>query len=140
MAGILLPKPGMVIRYDYLWADDATAGKDAGKDRPTCLVAASDATANPRFVVLLPITHTPPTGATVGVEIPQDVKKKIGMDDAPSWIIVSEHNVDLWPNGGLSPVPGRGGAFHYGFISPGLFAKVKEEFIRIGRSGKSIRR
>ena len=34
MAGILLPKPGMVIRYDYLWADDATAGKDAGKDRP----------------------------------------------------------------------------------------------------------
>ncbi len=94
----------------------------------------------PHTFACSPITHKSPTGKTVGVEIPQDVKKKLGMDDAPSWIIVSEHNVDLWPNGGLSPVPGRGGAFHYGFISLGLFAKIKEEFIRVGQSGQSVRR
>ena len=47
------PKPGLVIRYDYLWADDAAAGRDAGKDRPACLIAASDATTKPRFAIIL---------------------------------------------------------------------------------------
>jgi len=58
------PEPGLVIRYDYLWADEAAAGRDQGKDRPACLVAASDSPIRPRFVVILPITHSPPTGAT----------------------------------------------------------------------------
>jgi hypothetical protein len=64
------PKPGLVIRYDYLWSHQAIAGRDQGKDRPACLVAASDSRANPRFVVILPITHSAPTGETVGIEIP----------------------------------------------------------------------
>jgi hypothetical protein len=36
------PKPGLVVRYDYLWSHQAAAGLDQGKDRPACLVAASD--------------------------------------------------------------------------------------------------
>ncbi len=103
------PEPGLVIRYDYVWTHEATAGRDQGKDRPTCLVAATDKTVRPRYVVLLPITHTPPSGDTVGIEIPLKVKQAIGLDDEPSWVIVSEHNVDEWPNAGLSPVPGRPG-------------------------------
>ena len=54
------PKPGLVVRYDYLWTREAAAGREQGKDRPACLVAASDSAARPRYVVLLPITHTPP--------------------------------------------------------------------------------
>ena len=50
------PKPGLVIRYDYLWSREAAVGRDQGKDRPACLVAASDSTTLPRFVVILPIT------------------------------------------------------------------------------------
>ncbi|WP_375271702.1 MobA/MobL family protein [Gluconacetobacter dulcium] len=46
--------------------------------------------------MLLPITHTPPSGDTVGIEIPAKVKAAIGLDDVPSWVIVSEHNVDEW--------------------------------------------
>jgi mRNA-degrading endonuclease toxin of MazEF toxin-antitoxin module len=60
------PKPGLVIRYDYVWAHEALAGRDQGKERPACLVAASDASASPRFVVILPITHTPPGQDTNG--------------------------------------------------------------------------
>jgi hypothetical protein len=131
------PKPGMVIRYDYLWSREAVTGRGEGKDRPTCLVAASDNTARPRFVVLLPITHSPPTGNSVGIEIPARVKQAIGLDDAPSWIIVSEHNIDEWPNGGLSNVPGKTGVYSYGFIPPGLFALVKVRFIELARSGAS---
>ncbi|KAB2693123.1 hypothetical protein [Brucella intermedia] len=131
------PKPGLVLRYDYLWTHEAAAGQDQGKDRPTCLVAATDALVRPRHVVLLPITHTPPSGDTVGIEIPAMVKQAIGLDDAPSWVIVSEHNIDEWPNGGLSPVTGKRGEFAYGFIPPGLFAKIKASFLELARAKKS---
>ncbi len=50
------PKPGLVIRYDYLWTHEAAAGRDHGKTRPTCLIAATDPAVRPRYVVLLPIT------------------------------------------------------------------------------------
>lgn len=131
------PKPGLVIRYDYLWTHESSRGQDQGKDRPACLVAASDSSRQPRYVVLLPITHTPPSGDTVGIEIPTRVKQSIGLDDTPSWVIVSEHNIDEWPNGGLSPVPGRDGAVAYGFIPPGLFTQIKAAFLDLARQKKS---
>ncbi len=131
------PKPGLVVRYDYLWTHEAARGQDQGKDRPACLVAASDNPLRPRYVVLLPITHTPPSGDTVGIEIPAKVRQAIGLDDAPSWVIVSEHTIDEWPNGGLSPVSGKGRAFAYGFIPPGLFATIKAEFVSLARHKKS---
>lgn len=131
------PKPGLVLRYDYLWTHEAAAGQDQGKDRPTCLVAATDALARPRYVVLMPITHAPPSGDTVGIEIPLRVKQAIGLDDVPSWVIVSEHNIDEWPNGRLSPVPVRRGEFSYGFVPPGLFAQIKDRFLELARTKKS---
>lgn len=131
------PKPGLVVRYDYLWTHEAARGQDQGKDRPACLVAASDSVLRPRYVVLLPITHTPPSGDTVGIEIPAKVKAAIGLDDTPSWVIVSEHNVDEWPSGGVSPVPGKPSSFAYGFIPPGLFTQIKAEFIVLARQKKS---
>jgi hypothetical protein len=35
------PRPGLVIRYDYLWSREA-AGREQGKERPACFVAAMD--------------------------------------------------------------------------------------------------
>lgn len=83
------------------------------------------------------ITHRAPTGTTVGIEIPMKVKQAIGLEEAPSWVIVSEHNVDEWPNGGLSAVPGEGDAFAYGFLPPGLFSKVKAAFLVLARNKKT---
>ena len=140
------PEPGLVVRYDYLWTHEAAAGRDQGKTRPACLVAATDPSVRPRYVVLLPITHTPPSddtvGDTVGIEIPARVRQALGLDDAPSWVIVSEHNIDEWPNGGLSPLPGRPDTFSYGFIPPGLFAQIKARFVELARArkGQSVRR
>lgn len=131
------PKPGLIVRYDYLWSREAAAGRDQGKDRPTCLVAASDSLTRPRYVVLLPITHSMPDAGTIGIEIPAKVKQAIGLDDAPSWVIISEYNVDEWPNAGLSPIPGRPGSFSYGFIPPGLFAQIKAKFLELARQNKS---
>jgi hypothetical protein len=128
------PKPGLVIRYDYLWSHDAAAGRDQGKDRPACLVAASDSNASPRFVVILPITHSAPTGDMIGIEIPRRVGLALGLDDAASWVIVSEHNVDEWPTSGLTRIPSRG-TFTYGFIPPGLFRQIKSKFLELCTQG-----
>lgn len=136
------PKPGLVIRYDYLWSREAGTGQDQSKDRPACLVAASDPARTPRFVVLLPITHTKPLDKTVGIAIPPKVRRAIGLDDAPCWVIVSEHNVDEWPNAGLSAIPGHPGRFAYGFIPPSLFAQVKAKFLDLcaQKSSASVKR
>tara|TARA_B100000614_G_scaffold238821_1_gene237915 strand:- start:65 stop:490 length:426 start_codon:yes stop_codon:yes gene_type:complete len=136
------PKPGLVIRYDYLWSHEAAAGREQGKERPACLVAASDSSVRPRFVVILPITHSQPGDDTVGIEIPAKVRQALGLDDAPSWVIVSEYNVDEWPNGGLAPLPGRPGVFSYGFIPPRLFAQVKDKFLELSgqRWSSGVRR
>lgn len=133
------PRPGLVIRYDYLWTREAAAGRDQGKERPACLVAAADSAASPRFVVILPITHTRPDKGTIGIEIPEKVRVALELEDAPSWVIVSEHNVDEWPNGGLASLPGRPGVFSYGFIPPGLFHQVKAEFLALYEKGRSGR-
>lgn len=133
------PEPGLVIRYDYLWHDERRAKREAGKDRPACLVAASDPSATPRFVVLLAITHTRPARGTIGVELPAPVRKALGLDEAPSWIIVSEYNVDEWPNPGIQPLRGQPGVFAYGFVPPRLFAKARAAFLDLARVGGSKR-
>lgn len=92
--------------------------------------------------MILPITHSAPAGDTIGIEIPAKVKQALGLDDAPSWVIVSEYNVDEWPNGGVAPLPGRPGVFSYGFIPPRLFAQLKMRFLELRgqRQSEGVRR
>jgi hypothetical protein len=125
------PEPGLVFRYDYLWRDETPSARTSGKERPACLVATLDDEADPRLVVILPITHSRPRGKTVGIEIPQTVAEKLGLDDARSWIIVSEANVDFWPNAGIAPIPGKRSAYAYGFLPPALFEIVKSRFLAL---------
>ncbi|MFC4594309.1 MULTISPECIES: hypothetical protein [Sphingobium] len=44
------------------------------------------------MVTVLPVTHTPPTDERLAVEIPTRTKARLGLDDARSWIILSEAN------------------------------------------------
>ena len=131
------PRPGLVIRYDYLWSREAAEGRQQSKDRPACLIAASDPSTTPRFVVILPITHSAPRGGNVGIEIPHKVRRALGLDDAPSWVLLSDHNVDEWPNAGLTPVPGRPDVWSYGFVPPGLFSQIKARFLDLAEQGCS---
>jgi hypothetical protein len=57
-------------------------------------------------------------------------------------VIVSAHNIDAWPNAGLSPLPGTTDIFSYGFIPPGLFARIKRAFLEIAKAkrGSGLRR
>ena len=131
------PKAGLVVCYEYRWSREAAAGRSQGKERPTCIVAASDSPTRPRYLVLLPFTHSPPDADTIGIEIPIKVKHAIGLDDVPSWVVVSEHNIDEWPNAGLTPVPGKPGVFAHAFIPPALFSQIKAKFLELARDEKS---
>lgn len=134
------PEPGLVIRYDYLWQSEKP--RTSGKERPACLVATLDDEADPQLVLILPITHTRPKAETVGIEIPSTVKRHLGLDDTRSWIIISEANVDFWPNAGLAPLPGKRGVYAYGFLPPNLFEKVRADFLELfeKRRAKLVRR
>ena len=136
------PEPGLVIRYDYLWTREHATGRELGKERPACLVAAMEPTRSPRFVIILPITHSKPDASTVGIEIPANIRSAIGLDDEPCWVIVSEYNIDEWPNGGLAPLPGQPGKFSYGFIPPRLFSQIRAAFLelRARKQSSGVRR
>lgn len=136
------PEPGLVVRYDYLWLRETRSARTAGKERPACLVATVDDEADPQLVLILPITHSRPTGDTAAIEIPSGVAKHLGLDDMRSWIVISEANVDFWPNAGLAPVPGKRGVYTYGFLPPALFEKVRDGFVKLfeARRTKLVRR
>ena len=66
----------------------------------------------------------------------------LGLDNSRCWVIVSEHNVDEWPNAGLAAIPGKSHDFVYGFIPPRLFQHIKDKFLELSESGrkKGVRR
>jgi hypothetical protein len=71
------PKPGLVLRYDFLWKDEQIAGKqDGSKDRPCAVVLVSspktDGSVN---VVVCPVTHAIPNSDEGAVEIPYKVAR-----------------------------------------------------------------
>src|ERR1700761_4604491 len=108
------PEPGLVFRYDYVWSREAREKRLTGKERPACIAVATDDERDPRMVIILPITHSRPTGQDIGIEIPERVRRYLGLDDRPSWVIVSDANVDQWPNAGIAPLPGKPKAYAYG--------------------------
>ena len=50
-------------------------------------------------------------------------KLAIGLDNASNWVTPSEQDVDEWPNGGLSPLPGQPDVSSCDVTSAELFAR-----------------
>jgi PemK-like, MazF-like toxin of type II toxin-antitoxin system len=141
-----VPQPGLVISYSYLWAREHQEGVEEGrKDRPCAIVAARQIIEECEVVTVIPITHTPPSNASDAVEIPSAIKAHLGLDDLPSWIIVTETNDFLWPGADIRPVPGVSPRrYHYGMLPPRFFAHVRDRLLqahsqrklqRVSRSG-----
>ncbi len=112
----LLPQPGDVISYAFLWPDQADEGRDeAVKDRPAVVVLAAGEGPNPR-VIVAPITSRPPADHDA---IPLSAGA-LGLD-RPSWIIPSALNAFIWPGPDLRPAANPVGAWwRIGALSPAL--------------------
>jgi hypothetical protein len=124
---------GWIFRYVYLWDWRHRKGREEGdKDRP-CLVLAIVMTTEEGAPVVrvLPITHAPPADPADAVEILAEVKSRLRLDAAPSWIVLTESNRFTWPGSDLRAVDSNSG--YYGALTPGLFAEVKRRFVAIAR-------
>jgi hypothetical protein len=129
------PLPGLVVRYSYLWEDEARRGLEEGrKDRPVVIVLAVEEVAGQPVVTVAPITHSPPSDPAIALEIPADTKRRLGLDAARSWVIVNEVNQFVWPGPDLRPTPG--GAFAYGFLPPSHFGALRIRLVALAHAGR----
>ena len=161
MARVPSAVPGLVFRYDFLRPWEAEAGIEHGKERPACILTTlkagerlsdvtvitedgdrleADYAANDSDVVIVPIQSDPPGPDQLGIVLDEATKRYIGLPgDRPSYALVSEVNVDAWPNAGIQDVPGRPGQFAYPRTMPGpKLAEIAKAF-RLLRDRKLIR-
>ena len=131
MTGLPAPEAGLVIRYSYLWRGEARAGREEGrKDRPCAVVLTTMDDQGESVVYVLPVTHTEPADEMEGLEIPLAIKRRIGLDDRRSWIVLIEANRFLWPGPDLRPFSREGaGNFVYGQLPPRFFAEMKRRWL-----------
>jgi hypothetical protein len=132
------PEPGLVISYAYLWHHEHQAGREEGaKDRPAVIVLAVERESDgATLVTALPITHSPPANPASAVELPLPVKRHLGLDDARSWVVVTEGNEFLWPGYDLRKLP-HADRYDYGFLPPRFFNRVVDAFVAWHQTGGS---
>ncbi len=121
------PRPGLVIRYAFLWSHEARAGQsEAAKVRPCAIVVAARRTpAGSIQTLVAPITHQPPDDPTASIEIPASVARTLGLDGERQWMRIDELNAFGWPGYDLRPLPGQPGRYDYGMLPQALFETLK---------------
>ncbi len=131
------PEPGLVISYGYLWRAEYARGREEGtKNRPCVIVIAVRSDGGHQVVTVVPVTHSAPESANMGVEIPLATKQRLGLDDARSWVIVSEGNQFIWPGPDIRPLPRDRRRIDYGLLPPGLFRQIRDQMKRFGTRGR----
>jgi hypothetical protein len=130
----------MVIRYAYLWRSEFERGLEEGaKDRPCAVLLAVTDEAGDRKVIVLPITHTPPRDLASAIEIPAATKRRLGLDDERSWIVIAEANRFTWPGPDLRPMKsGDASTVVYGELPADLFRKVRDAWLASATARRSI--
>ena len=125
---IPVPKPGLVIRYSFLWSDERAQGAVEGsKDRPCAIVVAMSRDPNgDTQTVVAPITHRPPDDPAASIEIPAQACGSLGLDAGRHWLRLDELNRFVWPGYDLRAIPGKPGQYAYGMLPPGLFQQLRD--------------
>ncbi|WP_212112968.1 hypothetical protein [Bartonella queenslandensis] len=100
-------KVGDVVRYYYLWHEQAQNGEHSGrKARPSCVMVKTE-----KHLFLFPITSQEPVNLQFSLKIPEIECRRVGLQKQ-SWVRVDEFNVvsceslfdfeDLKPQGRFS--------------------------------------
>jgi hypothetical protein len=122
-----------VIRYSYLWRSEYLRGQEEGlKDRPCAVVLLLQNQDGDDVVTVLPITHTPPSGseADLAIEIPPVTKRRLGLDDDRSWVVLTEANRFVWPGPDLRMTRnGDQSSVLCGLLPEQLFERVRTTFL-----------
>ena len=128
-----------MIRYGYLWSDEYERGREEGaKDRPCAVILVVTEDDGARRVTVLPIMHSPPSDHGLAVEIPAATKRRLGLDDERSWVVLSEANRFTWPGPDPRPTrPGDAESVAYGSLPFGLFEQIRRQFIAAIRARRA---
>ena len=123
-----VPVPGLVISYAYLWRSEYEQGRDEGdKDRPCAIILTARNQDDETIVSVLPVTHGPPKHTDEAVELPLPAKQRLGLDDARSWVVVTEMNRFVWPGPDLRPIPFDATRFEYRTIRDRFLACARTQ-------------
>ena len=124
-------KPGLVIRYSFLWSHEKDAGAEEGaKDRPSAIVVAAPRRENGDITVIVaPVTHAPPDDPSDSIEIPQAICRSLGLDGHRHWLRLDELNRFAWPGFDLRVIPGRPGQYAYGMLPRSLFEDLRKAIL-----------
>ena len=132
------PEPGLVIRYGFLWPREAATGNETSrKVRPCAIVTTVNVVEGKTIVTVAPVTHARPAVAEEGVEIPEAVRRMLGLDDEPGWIIPHELNRFAWPGPDVDIISSSGKSMVYGRLPRRLLLLVLNSLIRAVRSGRA---
>lgn len=139
-----VPKPGLVIRYSFLWSSQYAEGLTEGvKDRPCAIVVAAGRDANGDIqTIVAPITHLPPDDPGASIEISAATCKSLGLDSGRHWLRLDELNRFVWPGYDLRAIPGKSGRYDYGMLPPDLFHRLRDGILarQKARMGRIISR
>lgn len=132
------PRVGLVIRYAFLWSDEAAAGaREAAKDRPCAIVVALAAGPDSDIrTIVAPITHAPPSDPAASLEIPAAVRRKLGLDGARGWIRFDELNAFSWPGFDLRRRPDAPGRYDYGLLPKVLFERLRAGILAYAKANR----
>jgi hypothetical protein len=121
------PVEGLVIRYDFLWQNEYQRGHMEGqKDRPCAIViAVPEQNGAVERIIVAPITHAKPLEGVQAIEIPQKVKRHLGLDEERSWIIIDDLNRVRWDDPGIVPVSRS--KWEYGALPQALLIQVQDQ-------------
>ncbi|ESQ93592.1 hypothetical protein ABAC460_00555 [Asticcacaulis sp. AC460] len=135
-----IPKPGLVIRYGFLWSHEKDAGADeAAKDRPCAIVVAVPKSEdNGIDVVVAAITHASPADPADSIELPPAVCRSLGLDSERHWIRLEELNRFAWPGFDLRPIPGTTARYEYGMLPKPLYEALRQAILDRQKS-KAVR-
>ncbi len=130
-----------MVRYSYLWRSEHLRGQEEGlKGRPCAVVLLLQTKDGDDIVTVLPITHTPPSRseADLAIEIPPVTKRRLGLDDERSWVVLTEASRFVWHgpdlrlarNGGPSSVV-------CGLLPEHLFERLRTTFLTALKARRS---
>lgn len=131
---VVVPEPGLVIPYIYLWRREHEAGEESGRKTRPCLIVVVVPRAAGKFrVAVVPITSRQPDMSRSSVELPRRIICHLGLDAARSWVICDEYNEFEWPGVDLAIAPRAGVVFKY--VPDALLKRVRSEVLDARKRG-----
>jgi hypothetical protein len=128
------PRVGEVLPYSFLWAHESELGEESGRKlRPCVIVIAVQRLDDQTWrVAVAPITTQDSQNREV-VVMPLGIKRHLGLDERPSWIVCDELNQFEWPGFDIGLTPARKRT--YGTIPPALLKAVQAAIVTAKKRG-----